>query len=97
MYTITQRTVKAVLFDLDGTLVETKRIWFELINQTSIRYNYGELTYEDWEPTFGQSMEKNVEMFFPQSNIETITAYVESQYAKFIDKLEVGVGVGVDD
>ncbi len=46
-----------VLWDLDGTLVESKEIWWHLLNQGSKDLGYGGLVYAEWEPTYGQSME----------------------------------------
>jgi hypothetical protein len=46
-----------ILWDMDGTLVESKQIWWHLCNAAAVELGYGPLEYEQWEPTFGQSVD----------------------------------------
>ena len=39
--------IKAIIFDLDGVLVDTKKIHFEALNLALKKYNYNEITFED--------------------------------------------------
>eukprot|EP00742_Colponemidia_sp_Colp-10_P011356 GILJ01012603.1.p1 GENE.GILJ01012603.1~~GILJ01012603.1.p1 ORF type:complete len:279 (+),score=29.46 GILJ01012603.1:47-838(+) len=83
------RTFKAVLFDLDGTLVESKEIWYELLGAARIRYNRERIPYDAWESTFGQSMEKNHELFFEHITLQELSAFCDDNYAEYIHMLSV--------
>ena len=39
--------IKIIIFDLDGVLVDTKKIHFEALNLALKKYNYNEITFED--------------------------------------------------
>ncbi len=39
--------IKAIIFDLDGVLVDTKKIHFEALNLALKKYNFNEITFED--------------------------------------------------
>lgn len=81
--------VSAICFDMDGTLIETKIIWFKLLQGIAAEFNYPEFTYEQWLPHFGQSMEANVASFFPGLEIEVLNKYCNENYHKYLDFLEV--------
>jgi len=73
-----------VLWDLDGTLVESKEIWQHLLNDCSKALGYGELPYEVWEPTFGQSMATNRDMFFPRHSQDAVDQYCYDNYGRYV-------------
>ena len=39
--------IKAIIFDLDGVLVETKEIHFEALNLALKKFGYNEISFED--------------------------------------------------
>ena len=39
--------IKAIIFDLDGVLVDTKKIHFEALNLALKKFSYSEITFED--------------------------------------------------
>ena len=39
--------IKTIIFDLDGVLVDTKKIHFEALNLALKKYNFNEITFED--------------------------------------------------
>ena len=40
-------TIKCVLFDLDGVLVDTKKIHFDALNEALVKYGYLPINYRD--------------------------------------------------
>ena len=44
--------IKAIIFDLDGVLVDTKRIHFEALNLALKKFGYNEVTFEDHTKIF---------------------------------------------
>jgi HAD superfamily hydrolase (TIGR01509 family) len=58
--------IKAVIFDLDGTLIDSEPAWFAACNDTMRRYRKKEIAWEDYERVFvGVPVRKNIEMMFP--------------------------------
>ena len=39
--------IKAIIFDLDGVLVDTKKIHFEALNSALKKFKYNEISFED--------------------------------------------------
>lgn len=75
----------AALFDLDGTLVESKEIWYALLTSLSEHLGYGPLPREKWEPTFGQSMQQNRDLFYPNHPQSVVDAWCETHYGSYVD------------
>jgi beta-phosphoglucomutase-like phosphatase (HAD superfamily) len=82
-------TSSGVLFDLDGTLIESKQIWCDLLNSASISFGYGPIDYDVWEPTYGQSQASNREIFFPRHTQAEVDEYCNEHYIEFISALHV--------
>lgn len=83
------RSIKAILFDLDGTLVESSQIWFDLLNSAAKHFGYPSIPYDAWKGTFGQSMEKNVELFMVGLDQQRFNVYCDEHYIDFIDHLHI--------
>jgi beta-phosphoglucomutase-like phosphatase (HAD superfamily) len=81
--------IRGILYDMDGTLVESKEIWYKLLAAFSLAHNYGELTHERWEPTYGQSMKANRDIFFPNNSVEDVNRFCNDNFKKFIDILHI--------
>lgn len=73
-----------VLFDLDGTLIETSEIWYLVLKAASVAWGYGDLPREKWAPTFGQSMQMNVASFYPKHTLKELDDFVDENYDRFI-------------
>jgi beta-phosphoglucomutase-like phosphatase (HAD superfamily) len=82
-------TCRTILFDLDGTLVESAQIWFELLNAAARHFGYPNIDRSQWESTFGQSMEKNVQLFMNGLNQQMFNDFCDEHYKDYIDYLEV--------
>ena len=39
--------IKAIIFDLDGVLVDTKKIHFEALNEALEKHNFEKISFED--------------------------------------------------
>ena len=79
----------ACLFDLDGTLIESKQIWYNLLNNCRMYFGYRELIYDEWQSTFGQSMEMNRQRYFPNQTQQQINDYCDRHYIDQIQYLQV--------
>jgi len=78
-----------ILWDMDGTLVESKQIWWHLCSAASMELGYGLLDYDAWEPTFGQSVDGYQRAFFPEHSVAEIDDYINSNFERFVEHLHI--------
>ena len=83
------QSAQAILFDLDGTLVESAEIWYQLITGASQHFGYSPVSYEAWQATFGQSMEKNVEMWMVGLDQSKFNTYCDDHYSDHLNHLKI--------
>lgn len=86
---LSERQVKAILFDLDGTLVETRDIWFEVLNKAAQHFGYPAIERKVWESSYGQPMEANVAAFTPGLAVQRLRDYVNEHYEDYLEALTV--------
>ena len=55
---------RAVLFDLDGVLVDSYWVWFHLLNRMARVLDYPEIAHEVYETGWGQSTTADRDAFF---------------------------------
>lgn len=84
----------AVLFDLDGVLIDSYDVWFELMSAASVDLGYPPLDAEAFHAAWGQSVEDDRKLFFPGHTTEEVTAYYDTHFAEYLDHLAVAEGVG---
>ena len=58
-----QKEVKAVLFDLDGVLVNSEKAWFRTFNNTLKHFGVKPVSSKEFSKIFGNTVEKNVKIF----------------------------------
>ena len=64
----------AVLFDLDGVLVDSYPIWFPVLNATLEAFARPAVTEEEFRATWGQSVSADLERWFPGFTQEELEA-----------------------
>ena len=72
--------IKAVLFDMDGVLVDSFEAWLALLNATAQHFGQPPVTREGFLAVYGQSTEKDVEAFFPDQTVQEIDGYYEAHF-----------------
>tara|TARA_B100000029_G_scaffold500775_1_gene573032 strand:- start:435 stop:1040 length:606 start_codon:yes stop_codon:yes gene_type:complete len=75
--------IKAVLFDMDGVLVNSFEAWLVLVNATAKHFGYPEITRERFEAAYGQSTESDVEEFFQNQTAKEVDDYYEKHFKDF--------------
>jgi hypothetical protein len=71
---------RAILFDLDGVLVDSYWVWFHLINDTARRLGYPAVSQERYYESWGQSTTADRDSFFPRHTVEEVERLYEGHY-----------------
>lgn len=70
-------SLKAVLFDLDGTLLDSKKSVLEAVYYTSNKFRPGKYSYQEIEKRFGESMEEFIKLLGEERKKEILITYME--------------------
>jgi len=81
--------VRAVLFDLDGVLVDSYRVWFHLVNAAARDLGYPTISPETFDSGWGQGIEADVESWFPRHSIAEIEVYYSDHFSDHLEHLGV--------
>jgi HAD superfamily hydrolase (TIGR01509 family) len=83
----------AVLFDLDGVLIDSYDVWFSVMNAAARHFGYPPVTAEAFRESWGQGMEADRETFFPRHEVEELAAWYDAHFADHLEHLVVSPGV----
>jgi HAD superfamily hydrolase (TIGR01509 family) len=83
----------AVLFDLDGVLIDSYRVWFALLNATARELGYAEISPALFRECWGQGSRKDRERFFPGHDLETVERYYREHFLDHVAALEIAPGI----
>jgi HAD superfamily hydrolase (TIGR01509 family) len=81
--------VRAVLFDLDGVLVDSYRVWFHLLNGAAEDLGYPPISRELFHSGWGQGIEADVEKFFTRHSVAEIETYYGDHFRDHLEHLGV--------
>ncbi|MEN8159380.1 MAG: HAD family phosphatase [Myxococcota bacterium] len=84
---------EAVLFDLDGVLIDSYRVWFALLNATARDLGYPEISPTAFRECWGQGSRKDRERFFPNHELEEVERYYREHFLDHVAALEIAPGV----
>jgi len=84
--------IKAIIFDLDGVLVDTKKIHFEALNKALKKFNYKEIKFEDHVkifdglPTYEKLKILNKKNKLPKKNFSKINKFKQKITSDILKK-----------
>jgi len=85
--------LEAVLFDLDGVLIDSYRVWFRLLNAAAADLGYPGISRGLFRECWGQGSEKDRERFFPGHSLAEIERYYRDHFLDHVAELEIAAGV----
>jgi HAD superfamily hydrolase (TIGR01509 family) len=80
---------RAVLFDLDGVLIESYDVWFHLLNQTARELGYSGISEDLYRASWGQSTLADRDRFFPEHSLEEVERFYQDHYFEHLEHLVV--------
>jgi phosphoglycolate phosphatase len=81
--------LRAVLFDLDGVLVESRAVWFEVMRAIAGKFGYPEISAEQMERAWGQGIAEDVRMFYPGFTVEELEGEYGLMFRQYVQHLKV--------
>ena len=74
--------INAVLFDMDGVLLDSFEAWASLVDAAAHHFGHPPVTRESFRAVYGQPTQDDVDRFFPGQTVETVEAYYEAHFAE---------------
>jgi len=84
-----QEKFQAVLFDLDGVLIDSYDAWFHQFQQTLRYFGYGAVSEEEFRRHWGQSTEDDIRLFMPGMTLDAIRQYFYDHYDAYVKYLRL--------
>ncbi len=85
----------AVLFDLDGVLIDSYDAWFHQFQQTLKHFGYDTISEKEFRKHWGQSTEDDVRIFMPHRNVEEVRDYFFEHYHDYLRYLKMQPGADI--
>ncbi|KKQ36132.1 MAG: hypothetical protein US54_C0079G0008 [Candidatus Roizmanbacteria bacterium GW2011_GWA2_37_7] len=76
--------IKAILFDMDGVLIDSHDAWFDRFNAALEHFGFKKITVEEFTINFAETAAK----YFPGKTVEEIREYYFSTFEKFTAKIK---------
>lgn len=79
----------AILFDLDGVLLQTEEVWFRLVEEAGRRYRGTPVTRAEFTPTFGQGTDADVQAFRFHCSPQTLDRFYLENFDRYAGSVRV--------
>jgi phosphoglycolate phosphatase len=86
---MTGRVITAVLFDLDGVLVDSFNAWLTVLNDTATHFGHPPIAEADFRRFFGQPTQADVDNFLPGENVDLVDAYYATRFPEHFTEVDV--------
>ena len=80
--------VKAILFDLDGVLVDSYEAWFHQFQDVLRHFGFEPVSEEVFRLHWGQSTEHDVNTFMPGVAVDAVRQYFHDHYDEYMPYLK---------
>jgi phosphoglycolate phosphatase/AHBA synthesis associated protein len=77
-------TPAAMLFDMDGVLVNSEEVWFRVLEVAGQRFRGSPVTKEEFAPTFGQGTSADVEVFKLRCSPRQLDRFYEEEFVRHL-------------
>ena len=84
-----KKEVKAVLFDLDGTLVDSLNAWFYVYNDALSQFGFPAISKKEFKKHFGSPIEKDVKRDYSGCTIRQVEEAYNRNFLKRISLVRI--------
>jgi HAD superfamily hydrolase (TIGR01509 family) len=85
--------LRAVLFDLDGVLIDSYEVWLSLVQALAAKLGYPPVTREMFAAGWGQGIQADVERWFTRQTVPELEQLYADHFADHLARLAVSDGV----
>lgn len=82
--------LRAVLFDLDGVLVDSYEAWYRVVNEAARRFGAPPVSRERLAEVFGQGPEEDARTLFAGRAVAEIQAVYDEAMPAYVEEVVVG-------
>jgi AHBA synthesis associated protein len=86
---VSHRPLRAVLWDLDGVLVDSYEVWFHLLNHGARAFAAPPVSREAFAAGWGQGIERDVESFYPGRTVAEVEAFYHANFMAHAEHLRI--------
>jgi HAD superfamily hydrolase (TIGR01509 family) len=86
---INLRNIRAILFDLDGVLIDSYPGWFRLFNDALSYFGFDQITEKTFRKHWGQSTAEDVRIFMPGKTVDQVRIYFQEHFLQYLSYLKV--------
>ena len=83
MRDLSLHSFKAVLFDLDGVLVDSYDCWFHMLQDAMREQGKIPVTLAEFDSRWGQGPEADREVFFPECSLSELMQFYEKRFPDY--------------
>ncbi|MBI1852078.1 MAG: HAD family hydrolase [Planctomycetes bacterium] len=81
--------VRALLFDLDGVLIDSFHAWLRLVNQAAREFGHAAIGEAAFRRSFGQSSAADVDEFFPDRTVAELDAFFATHFRDHLEAVTI--------
>jgi len=83
------QAVRAVLFDLDGVLIDSYEAWFRVVNAAARHFRKPDVARERFQQSWGQGTDADLKEFFPGCSLQEVEAFYEKHLLDFGNEIKI--------
>jgi len=84
-----ENSLRAVLWDLDGVLIDSYDVWFHLLNHAARAFGHPPVSRDVFAEGWGQGIEKDVERFFTDRTVAEVEEFYHEHFMDHATHLRV--------
>lgn len=85
--------LKAILFDLDGVLVDSYEAWFDLVNDAASHFGTPRVTRDEFHRGWGQGVDADAG-FYPGRTAQEVEAFYLANFRRHTHRIQVNADAG---
>jgi len=87
--TVQRKAVKAVLFDMDGVLVDSYEAWFNVFNKSLGQFGHKSASKIEFKKIFGSPIEEDLKKYFKGRTMKEVKDSYNKNFGKYVRYVKI--------